>query len=64
MPFACYVVPDFRVSQRTEWNPDGILREEIKMRKGIQEGNQGGTERGLTWLIFELRLQMEVTKLI
>ena len=58
------MIPDFRVSQKMNWNPDGIPREEIKTRKGIQEGNRGRTERGLTWLIFELRLQMEVTKLI
>ena len=38
------MVPDFRVSRKTKWNPDGIPREEIKTRKGIQEENQGRTE--------------------
>ena len=58
------MIPDFRVSQKMNWNPDGIPRAEIKTRKWIQKGNRGRTERGLTWLIFKLRLQMEVTKLI
>ena len=38
------MVPDFRASQKMNQNSDGILREEIKMRKGIQDGNQGRTE--------------------
>ena len=28
VPFACYVVPDFRVSRRAEQNPEGVLRGE------------------------------------
>ena len=32
------MIPDFRVSQKTNQNPDGIPREEIKMRKGKREG--------------------------
>ena len=43
---AGYVVPDFRVSRRAEWNPEGILREGIKMREGTSEGNRERQERG------------------
>ena len=52
MPFSGYVVPDFRVSRRVE---------------RISERGDLGWEwwkdrKGLTWSIFELELQMEVTK--
>ena len=49
------MVLDFRVSRRAEWNPKGVPRGET--RKGMQRDR-----KGLTWSIFELELQMEVTK--
>ena len=55
------MVPDFRVSQRTEWNPIGILRGEIKTREELRKGTEKDRKE-LTWLIFELKLQMKVTK--
>ena len=51
------MIPDFRVSQKMNWNPDGILREEIKMRKQIQEGNWGRTEERVNLV----DIQTEVT---
>ena len=62
MPFAGYVVPDFRVSQRAERDPEGIPREGIKMRRGDLGRKQRETRRGLTWSIFQLKLQTGVTK--
>jgi len=64
VPFAGYMVPDFRVSRRAERNPEGILREGIKTRRGDLGREWRGTRRGLTWLIFKLRLQAEIAKLI
>ena len=55
------MVPDFRVSQRTEQNPVGILRGEIKTREELRKGTEKD-RKGLTWLIFELKLQTGVTK--
>ena len=58
------MVPDFRVSQRAEWNPKGIPRKGIKMKRGDLGREQRGTGKGLTWSIFKLRLQAELTRLI
>ena len=58
------MVPDFRVSRRAGWNPEGIPREGIKTRRGDLGRERRETRGGLTWLIFELRLQVEITKLI
>ena len=56
------MVPDFRLSQGAERNPEGIPREGIKMRRGDLGREWRESRRGLTWLIFELRLQVEITK--
>ena len=58
------MVPDFRVSRRAEWNPEGIPREGVKTRRGDLRREQVETREGLTWSIFKLRLQVEITKLL
>ena len=51
-------------SQRTEWNPEGNPRERIKTRRGNIGRERRRTGEWLTWSIFELRLQAELTSLI
>ena len=58
------MVPDFRGGRRTERNPEGNPRERIKTRRGNLGRERRGTGEWLTWLIFELRLQAELTSLI
>ena len=58
------MVPDFRVSRGAEGNPEGILRERVKTRRGDLRRERRCAREGVTWLIFELRLQAEITRLI
>ena len=51
------MVPDFRVNQKTNRNPNSIPREEIKIRTGFQKGNWGRTEERINLV----DIQTEVT---